>query len=72
MIEVGDLVETNRQEMFAIYFRVPDGVIPAQGSYKLVNSELGELILLLVPVIHDESIIYEAVFNRLKKKKPTA
>ena len=69
LIEVGDLVETKRQEIFSILFTIPDSINAQQGSYKVEHSQLGTLELFLVPVVHEESKAYEAVFNRLKKKK---
>ena len=72
LIEVGKLTDTTRQEMFSIIFSVPDGIRPTQGSYRMEHDTLGTFILFLVPVQNDDSIVFEAVFNRLKKKKPAS
>src|SRR5579871_917887 len=67
LIEVSELVETNRQEIFSVFFSIPEGVRPMQNSYRMENTELGELFLLLVPVGYGDGHAFEAVFNRIKK-----
>jgi hypothetical protein len=69
LIEVGDLVETKRQEIFSILFTIPENVKAEQASYKMEHDQLGTIELFLVPVMNGESTAYEAVFNNLKKKK---
>ena len=69
LISVGELVETKRQEMFGILFSVPDGRKPEQGSYTMEHEKLGSFELFLVPVVSDDEVAYEAIFNRLKSKK---
>ena len=49
---------------FALLFRPPPGVVPAQQLYRLVHEQLGELEIFLVPVTPDaEGPRLEAVFT---------
>ena len=68
LVEVGELIETKRQQMFSILFEIPKDCVGKQGLYKMEHDKLGTIELLLVPVMSDEDRRYEAVFNRLKKK----
>ena len=68
LISVGELKETKRQEMFSIQFKIPDDVKPKQGSYKVEHDKLGTFDLFIVPVLCDNELTVEAVFNRMKKK----
>jgi hypothetical protein len=70
LIDVGEFVESKRQEMFGIFFSIPEGKKPAQGTYGMEHEQLGRFDLFLVPVVSEDGIVYEAVFNRFKKKNP--
>ena len=70
LVDVSELVETKRQEIFGIFFSIPEGRKPAQGSYRMEHEKLGSFELFLVPVVSEDGVVYEAVFNRIKKKKP--
>ncbi len=66
LAEVSDEVVTRRQKRFSILFRGPADSVLEQHLYNLKHSEMGELLLFLVPVFHDEAgTNYEAVFNQL-------
>lgn len=50
------------REAFSLLFR--SGAALPQGTYPLVNEELGPQDIFLVPVARDEAgLVYEAVFN---------
>jgi len=59
---------TNEQcERFSLIFSGPKENVIRQGCYPLQHNVMGEQSIFLVPVREDEnSIRYEAVFNRLK------
>jgi len=69
LVEVGELTETKRQQMFSILFEIPKDCVGKQGLYKMEHDKLGTVELLLVPIMYDDNRRYEAVFNRLKKKE---
>ena len=66
--KISDLQLSPRQERFAINFTGPlDAKLP-QGSYDFEHDEMGKFLLFIVPLIGDEEgMVYEAVFNRLRK-----
>jgi len=69
LVEAKGLLSNEVQEVFSLLFRAPVESQPAQDLYRLVNENLGEMDLLLVPVKKDESgLYYEAVFNHLVAK----
>lgn len=56
--------------MFAIVFRSAGSSVLPQQIYSLENEAMGEMKLFLVPVGmgQEDSVLYEAVFNRAVKK----
>ncbi len=70
LIEVSELRATPKQEMFAIVFSAAGPDVLPQQIYSLENEAMGQLKLFLVPVGKGEqdSVFYEAVFNRMVKK----
>ena len=54
------------QECFSLIFQGPPGTTLWQDTFKLVNTQLGQFAMLLVPVGRDSSHTYfQAVINRL-------
>ena len=66
---VNDLQLSPQQERFAIVFRGPREPLLDQGTYRFEHDEMGEFILFIVPLRHDDSgTFYEACFNRMRKR----
>ncbi len=66
LVEVTPRRATPRQEIFSLMFRGPAGHFLPQHTYTLRHGQMGEFLLMLVPVERDqEGFIYEAAFNRL-------
>jgi len=73
LTDVSELLVSPRQERFSIVFRTSNDFLLEQGQRIIEHDEMGELILFLVPIGRDEDgTYYEAVFNRLVKKKAEA
>jgi hypothetical protein len=69
LVEVSELNTTPRQEIFSIVFRCRSSVIFPQRIYRLEHDKMGQFDLFLVPIRKDnQSVDYEAVFNRLTKE----
>lgn|SRR5574341_482670 len=67
LVEVSELKQTERQEIFSIVFRCRSKVVLPQRIYRLEHDSMGGFDLFLVPIRKDdESVYYEAVFNRLR------
>lgn len=66
---VNDLKGSGEQESFAlIFWGGKDRLLP-QGLYDLEHDSLGSGMIFLVPVGEkDNGYLYEAVFNRMKRK----
>jgi hypothetical protein len=68
LVQVSELKRTPWQENFSILFQGPAACMLPQRILHLVHDRLGALDLFLVPTGQQgETIIYEAVFNRLTK-----
>jgi len=68
LFNVEDLRSSPRQERFSILFRGPLDPAIWQGMYKMEHDQLGTLDLFIVPIAKEEDgMVYEAVFNRMKK-----
>ncbi len=73
LTEVSELEQSLRQEQFAIVFRGPNEVFLGQGTQCMVNEDLGQFEIFLVPIRQDDQdYYYEAVFNRLREQAETA
>ncbi len=65
----GGASEAAGMERFSLFFEGPSNVFLQQGVYALDHAQLGEQILLLVPVGRSEGRFrYEAVFNYFKEE----
>ncbi|WP_147251069.1 DUF6916 family protein [Arenicella xantha] len=59
-----DTVESGQKEPFSAVFRSDNQDILEQGTYTLTHSEVGDLLLFLVPIGPDQAgMCYEAVFT---------
>lgn len=59
-----DTVENGQKQPFSVVFRSTNQGILEQGTYALTHSEVGELLLFLVPIGPDDAgMCYEAVFT---------
>jgi len=68
LAEFHDVLDSDTQETFTLIFHAPSDVKPEQGIYGVVNPEIGEQAIFLVPVRSDNSgLHFEAVYNRFKK-----
>ncbi len=69
LFEITEGLSTDRQEQFALHFRGPLEMPFPQAIRQLEHDTLGTLTLFLVPIGKDEqSMIYEAAFNRFIKQ----
>lgn len=69
LFEIEDGVNNERQEQFALHFYGPLNVQFRQGMMTLDHDGMGTIDLFLVAIgQRPEGVIYEAVFNRLRKK----
>ena len=63
-------VSTERQERFSILFRGPHGMLLEQRIYTFEHDKMGTFDLFIVPIgVDEDGYTYEAVFNRVIKKK---
>jgi hypothetical protein len=61
--------EHSGMERFSLFFDGPGDLMLNQGTYTLDHPEMGELMLFIVPIGHDErGFHYEVVFNYFKNK----
>lgn len=66
LVEVSELVTSERQENFSLVFKAPADAEIVTGTVKMKHDELGEIHLGVSPFAQDEDgTKYEAVFNRL-------
>ena len=71
LISVTERHDSPRLEQFSLIFRGPATPLLAQGMCPMVHEKLGNVALFLVPIGPDpEGMLYEAVFNRLRKDQP--
>jgi len=64
--EISELLESPRQERFAIVFRGPTETFLGQGMRRFEHPQLGQFNLFLVPISQDDQgYCYEVVFNRI-------
>ena len=57
-------------EVFCLHFRGPSRPVLPQLIHRLQHDRLGSLQIFLTPLSSDESgTVYEAVFNRVRKKQ---
>ena len=72
-VELVEVVEHNKEnlESFSVLFKGPKEKFFNQKLYKVKHAEMGELDLMLVPVVHlnQDAFYYEAAFTRLLEKK---
>ena len=70
LVEVSEMKESPRNESFSILFRGPAGSPLAQGIYDFDHNAIGSFPLFIVPVAKDDQgMVYEAVFNRIRKQE---
>jgi hypothetical protein len=70
LTEVSELLISPRQERFSLIFRSANDILVAQGLHGFEHDQMGAFDLFIVPIDRDErGTYYEAVFNRLAKKK---
>lgn len=70
LVEVTDKSTSERQEQFVLTFMAPPDAPTIQSMYQIQHEKLGDGLIFLVPIARDEeSVTYEAVFNRMKGKK---
>jgi hypothetical protein len=68
LFEITDGINNERQEQFALHFYGPLNVQFRQGLMTLDHDSMGAIELFLVAVgQRPEGVVYEAVFNRLRK-----
>jgi hypothetical protein len=61
---------TERQERFSIFFRGPHGMLLEQKIYTFEHDKMGTFDMFIVPIgVDEDGYTYEAVFNRVIKKK---
>jgi len=68
LIEVKEMdsqaINDKNTESFSLLFKSEDTRVFEQNTYKLINDELNEVLLFLVPISSDEKgVSYEAIFN---------
>jgi hypothetical protein len=69
LTEVSELLRSDRQERFSIYFRTSNEIFLGQGMRRLEHDQMEAFDLFLVPMGRDEAgTTYESVFNRVVKK----
>ena len=75
-LELFDVTEgdpASAQEHFSLLFRGPRDRVLSQGMCRMEHSELGALVLFIVPIGPDpRGMRYQAVFNRLRKSRETS
>jgi hypothetical protein len=66
-----DEKNTDETEVFSLLFKGPKDLVLPQDTHTVKHEKMGEFSIFLGPVIHHEQdgVYYEAIFNRLKKKK---
>lgn len=70
LIEVSELRESPRQERFSLLFLGPVDDPLLQSLYRMEHEQMGAFELFLVPVgKDDDGFLYEAVFNRVRKRE---
>jgi len=70
LTEISELLLSPRQERFSIVFRTSNEMLLEQGLHPFEHDQMGNFELFIVPIGRDEDgTYYEAVFNRLVKKK---
>jgi hypothetical protein len=70
LTNVSEHMISPRQERFSIVFRTSNEVLIAQGLHRFEHDKMGAFDLFIVPIERDdEGTYYEAVFNRIIKKK---
>src|SRR5947209_5414951 len=68
LTQVSELEQSPRQEQFSIVFCGPNEVFLGQGTQLMVNQDLGQFEIFLVPIRQNgQGYYYEAVFNRLRE-----
>ena len=72
LFEVSELKESSRNETFSILFRGPAESPLPQGLYEFNHKAIGSFPLFIVPVAKDDQgMVYEAVFNRVRRQEPS-
>jgi hypothetical protein len=70
LTNVSEHMISPRQERFSIVFRTSNEVLIAQGLNRFEHDKMEPFNLFIVPIERDdEGTYYEAVFNRIIKKK---
>jgi hypothetical protein len=73
LTEVAERDSGPRSEQFSLFFLGPKTPLLEQRIYALKHEKLGELGLFLTPIaMEPEGVLYECVFNRLRKAQPPA
>jgi hypothetical protein len=68
LTEVGDFLQSQHQERFAIVFRGPVESFLQQSTYTFDHDQMGRFDLFIVPIRQSvNGYDYEAVFNRLRQ-----
>lgn len=70
--EISEHMISPRQKRFWIVFRTSNEFLIGQGLHRFEHDQMGAFDLFIVPIERDEEgTYYEAVFNRIIKKKVT-
>ena len=70
LTDISEHLVSPRQERFSIVFRTSNEMLLEQGLRLFEHDQMGSFELFIVPIGRDEDgTYYEAVFNRMVKKK---
>lgn len=68
LVQVAERLLTPHQERFAVVFKGPAAPALRQATYSFTHEGMGTFDLFVVPIAYaSDSVLYEAVFNRLTK-----